>query len=242
MQGRDGLAWGIGLLLLAGMVFFTLEVTQRPRHTIPKVTIGTKDEIYYSHAATTQDAMAMGHALQAIGYFGDRGAAVLLSKNAGGTVVSFVVQQGLWNSGAAVASFEEIGRRVATTAGGFPLEIRLVDSAWNVQKALQVGKIRIGSRDEIYYLGSATEGDAKALGLALQAAGYLKDQGVSVSVSKGDGTAIGFVVSEGVWEQPEAVAGFERLARKVAPAVSALPIQVRLLSPQMEIKTQEEIR
>ena len=242
MQGRDRLAIGIGLLLLTGMAFLTTEVVRRPKPRIPKVTIGTKDEIYYSHSATVEDATALGHALRAIGFFTDRGAAVLLSRNAAGTVVSFVVQEGLWNNPAAAGSFEEIGRRVASTVGGLPIEIRLVDSAWNVQKALQVGKVRMGSRDEIYYLGSATEADAKALGLALQGAGYLKDQGVSVSVSKGDATTIGFVVSEGVWQQPEAVAGFERLARKVAPAVGALPIQVRILSPQMEIKTQAEIR
>jgi len=157
-------------------------------------------------------------------------------------VVSFVLQDGLWNSGAAVASFEEIGRRTASTVGGLPIEIRLVDSGWHVQRAMQIGRVQVGSRDEIYYMGSATESDAKALGEALHMAGYLQDQGVSVSVSKGDGTAIAFVVGEGVWRQPEAVAGFERLARRVAPSVGGLPLRVRLLSPEMEVKTEAVLR
>ena len=242
MERRGVLAWGVGAVLVVGFAILTVQVMLRPTTSLPKLTIGSKDEVYYSHAATIDDANALGHALQAIGFFNDRGSTVLLSRNRGGTVVSFVLQEGLWNSAAAVASFEEIGRRAAGAVGGLPIEIRLVDSAWRVQKALQVGKVQIGSRDEIYYLGSATPADATALGQALHAAGYLQDQGVSVSVSKGDGTAIGFVVNEGVWQQPGAVAEFERLARRVASSVGGLPLQVRLLSPQMEVKSQAEIR
>ena len=238
----NGLAFGLGLLLLAAFAALIFEVAHRPDRSIPKVTIGTKDEIYYSHAATRQDAIALGQALQTIGFFSGRGSAVLLSRNPGGTIVSFVLQNGQWNSAVALASFEEIGRRIATSVGGLPIEVRLVDSAWRVQKDLQVGKIRVGAKDEIYYLGSATESDAQALGRALHQAGYLQDLGVSVSVSKGEGTTIGFVVGEGVWRQPDAVAGFQNLARRVAPSIGGLPLQVRLLSPQMEIKQQLELR
>jgi len=38
------------------------------------------------------------------------------------------------------------------------------------------------------------------------------------------------------------MAGFERLTRKVAPFDGGLPIQVRLLNPQMEVKEQAELR
>jgi hypothetical protein len=242
MERRGALAWGVCAVLVAGFAVLTVQVILRPRTSVPKVTIGSKDQVYYTHASTIDDANALGHALQTLGYFIDRGSTVLLSRNKGGTVLSFVLQDGQWSSTAAVASFEEIGRRAAGAVGGLPIEVRLVDSAWRIQKTMQVGKVRIGSRDEIYYLGSATEADAKALGQALHDADYLQDQGVSVSVSKGDGTSIGFVVSEGVWQQPAAVAGFERLARRVAPSIGGLPLQVRLLSPQMEVKTQAELR
>lgn len=248
MEGRgrriasNGLAVAVGLLLLAAVVSLTVAIAHRPKSAIPKVTVGTRDEVYYSHAATREDAAALGSMLQRLGYFGDRGGTVLLSRNAGGTVVSFVVQEGFWNSAAAASSFEEIGRRVANATSGFPIEVRLVDSAWQVHKAMQVGKVKVGSKDEIYYLGSATAEDAKALGLALRSTGYLKDLGVSVEIEKGEATVIGFVVGEGVWQQPQAVAEFASLARKVAPAVGELPIEVRLLSPQMEAKTAVQIR
>src|SRR5579872_1136534 len=100
MERRGALAWGVGLILLAGFAIVTFEVIERPKSAIPKVTIGAKDEVYYNHAATIDDANALGHALQMIGFFNDRGATVLLSRNKGGTVVSFVLQQGQWNSAA----------------------------------------------------------------------------------------------------------------------------------------------
>lgn len=238
----NGLALGVGLLLLAGLTGVIYEMAHRPSRSLPKVVIGTKDEIYYSHAASRQDALALGQALQTLGFFRGRGSTVLLSRNPGGTILSFVLPEGQWDSPPAVTAFEEIGRRIAPATGGWPLELRLVNSGWHVQKTLQIGKIRVGAKDEIYYLGSATEADARALGRALRDAGYLQDLGVSVSLSRDERTSIGFVVGEGVWRQAGAMAGFERLARKVAPQVGGLPIQVRLLNPQMEVKEQAELR
>jgi hypothetical protein len=100
----------------------------------------------------------------------------------------------------------------------------------------------VGARDAIYYLGSATEGDAQALGQALREAAYLEDRGVSVVVSRNDGAAIGFVVGEGVWERPDAMTGFERLARRVAASIGGLPVQVRLLNPEMETEKEVAVR
>lgn len=238
----NGLALGAGLLLLAALTGLIYEMAHRPGRLLPKVIIGTKDEIYYSHASTRQDALALGQALQGLGFFRGRGSTVLLSRNPGGTILSFVIPEGQWDSLPAVAAFEEIGRRIAPAAGGLPLELRLVNSGWHVKKTLQIGKIRVGVKDEIYYFGSATEAEARALGQALRDAGYLKDLGVTVSLSKDQGTAIGFVVGQGVWEQAEAIARFQLLARKVAPVIGGLPVQFRLLSPEMEIKAQAELR
>jgi hypothetical protein len=248
MHGRGGpvasnwRAFVLGLLLFAAIVAGTVEVMRRPRPTLPKVVIGAKDEVYYSRKLTAQDAIALGRALRNVGFFSDRGTSVLLSRSGGGAVVSFVLADGVWDRADAAANFEEVGRRIATSIGGFPIQVRLVDSAWTVRKSLEVGKTIIGSKDAIYYLGSATEGDARALGSALRDAGYLKDLGVSVVVSKGDGAAIGFVLSEGVWERPEAVAGFEGLARRVAASIGGLPVQVRLLSVEMETKKEVAVR
>lgn len=233
------LAFAVGLLLLAAIVSRGIEAMRKPKPPVPKVIVGTNDTVYYSRAATERDAAALGHALESTGFFCGRGMSVQVSKYRGVTVVSFVLNEGAWEHADAAARFEEIGRRVAASVGGFPIEVHLVDTAWTVRKSLEVGKAMVGARDAIYYLGSATEGDAKALGQALREAGYLEDRGVSVVVSKGGGAAIGFVVGEGVWERPDAIAGFERLARRVAASIGGLPVQVRLLNSEME--TKEEV-
>jgi hypothetical protein len=236
------LASGAALLLLGILTALIWQTQHRPDRSIPKLTIGSKDEIYYSHAATREDAAALGRALQTVGYFRDQGAAVLFSRNKSGSVVSFVLTDGVWNNPSAVAGFEEIGRRIAPAAGGLPIELRLVDTGWALQKTVQLGKIRIGARDEIYYFGFATQSDAEALGRALRDADYLKDRGVTVSLSKDVVTSLSFVVSPGVWLQPENVARFQDLTRRVAPSIGGLPLQLRLLSPDMEIKQQSEVR
>jgi hypothetical protein len=63
-----------------------------------------------------------------------------------------------------------------------------------------------------------------------------------VVVSKGGGTTIGFVVGDSVWDRPDAVAGFENLTRKIAESVGRLPIQLRLLNAQMEVKKEVVVR
>jgi hypothetical protein len=241
-RAADWLAWGVGLLLLATLVAWGIGAMRKPKRAASKVIVGSKDEVYYYHPVTIEDAAALGRALQNTGFFNDRGTSVLLSKGKGVTVVSFVLAEGAWDHAETVAGFEEIGRRVAAAVGGFPIRVHLVDGTWTVRKSLEVGKITIGARDAIYYLGDATEGDAQALGQALREAGYLADLGVSVVVSKGGGVAIGFVVDDGVWERPDAAAGFERLARRVASSIGGLPIQVRLLNAEMETKKELAVR
>jgi hypothetical protein len=236
------LALAIGLLLLATVVAGGLRVMRKSKPSVPKVTMGTNDQVYYSRPVTMDEATRLGRALQDTGYFGNRGTTVQLSRNKGVTVVSFVVGAGAWDRATTVESFEEIGRRVATSVGGFPIEVHLVDTAWTIHKSMEVGKAIIGSKDAIYYFGSATESDARALGQALRDAGYLGNLGVSVVVWKGHGAAIGFVVGEGVWDRPDAVAGFERLAKRVAPSAGGPPVELRLLNAEMEIKTQATLR
>jgi len=136
------LASGAAVLLLGILAALIWQAQHRPDRSLPKLTIGSKDEVYYSHAATREDAAALGRALQTVGFFRDQGAAVLFSRNNGGSIVSFVLQDGIWNNAAAVAGFEEIGRRIAPVTGGFPIEIRLVDAGWVVVTAysLEVGE------------------------------------------------------------------------------------------------------
>jgi hypothetical protein len=234
------LAVAIGLSLIATIVVWALNPSTRS--PTPKVTIGTSDEVYYYHAATKEDAQALGQALVRVGFLNDRGTTILLSKGTAGTVVSFVVNEGAWDHPATVYSFEEIGRRIAPVVGGFPIQVRMIDSERALRKELTVGRVAIGAKDEVYYFGSATDAEATALGHALQSAGFLVDQGASVVLSKGDGTGISFVLDEGAWNRPDAIAGFERLVRRVAASVGGLPIRVKLLSPRMEPKKEWTVR
>jgi hypothetical protein len=99
------------------------------------VVIGTKDEVFYSGAATKDDAQALGDALKSIGYFTDKGANVLVEKGKDGTIVSFVVADGTWNKPAMVAAFEKIVRQQAPTVGGLPITLRLVNTSLAVEKS-----------------------------------------------------------------------------------------------------------
>lgn len=242
ITAANWLAWTVGILLVATVGWLGVQVARRPHTIAPKVIVGTRDEVYYSHGATMQEATELGHALQGTGFFNDRGTSVQLSRINGLATIWFVLNESAWDHPDTVASFEEIGRRVATAVGGFPIQVRLVDSAWTVRKSLVVGKAMAGAKDAIYYYGAATAADAKALGQALRQAGYLQDLGVAVVVSKDAGTVLSFVVGKGVWERPEAVASFARLARMVAPSVGGLPVQLRLLSPEMEAKKEVTVR
>jgi hypothetical protein len=232
------LAIGVGLALLISIVAGAVLIHSARD---PKVVVGTNDEVYYYRRATKQDALALGRALRSTGFFNNRGTSVLLWMGGDRTVVSFVLNEGAWDHPNAVSNFAEIGRRIAHSVGGYPIQVHLVDAHRIVRKQLTVGQTAIGSKDSIYYFGSATAADAQSLGRALQTAGYFTDSGFTVVLLKGDGTLVSFVVQEGAWQQPDAVATLERLVRQVASSVGGLPIQLRLLNRQMETEKRVEI-
>jgi hypothetical protein len=232
MQKPRAIAFGIGgvlLLTLAAGIYQSYSRNNR------KVVIGSRDEVNYIGAATKGDAQRLGQALAAAGFFRDEGVNILLSKGPAGFTVSFVVKESAWNHPDTIASYEVIGRRIAPALGGFPITLRLLDSA-NHLKKLTIGRVAIGTRDEVYYFGSATAEDAQSLGQSLKSIGFFTDAGATAAISKGDETAIWFVTNEGYWDNPNAVAAFESVARQAAASVGGLPVQVRLLNAQMEVK------
>lgn len=228
-----GVAVVCGAALVAIVVF---SATHPANREAAKVTIQTRDAVYYSHAATKEDAEALGAALQMSGFLNDRGTSVMLSKGTSGTILSFGLSDGGWDHPMTVTSFEEIARRCANAIGGFPIHVRLCDSKWGVHKEVIVGKVEAGGKDEVYYYGSAAEAEAEALGRALQGAGYFTGAGASVTLTKDNGTAIGFVLGDRAWDLQGTVTGFETMVRKVAPVVGGGPVNLRLLNEQMEIE------
>jgi hypothetical protein len=232
MLGSRWAAAGLGLCLLAitvaGYMAGYLLLN-------PKVTIGRNDEVYYSGSATKADANALGQRLKEIHFLTDRGVSVYLSKGAGGTVVSFPMQEGTWNDPEMVDGFKEVGREVATSVGGFPIKVRVTNTIHEVKREIGIGRLLIGNGGEIYYYGSATEAEAKDLGKALQSVGFFKQES-SVLLSKGDATVLSFVVHEGLWDDPAFVANFQKTVRPAASTVGLFPIKLRFLNNQMETK------
>jgi len=103
-------------------------------------------------------------------------------------------------------------------------------------------KVVIGTKDEVFYTGKATQADAQGLGNVLKADSYFEDRGVTVIVNKGaEGTTISFIVKEGSWNDPTTMPNFEELARQGAAAVGGLPVKVQLLNKDRDVKQQSQV-
>ncbi len=249
--GKLGSRWaaaGIGvagLIVIFGVVFLVMygrDIGSDKQNEKAKVIIGAKDTVYYTGSATKEDAQALGNHLKDIGYFTDRGVTVFLSKKNEDSVVSFVVKDGVWNDPDTVTAFQQIGGSLASLVGVSTLDVRMIDKAEETKKEFKAGKAIIGTKDEIYFAGTATEAEAVKLGEALRTSGYLEDRGVSVLLSKGDATMLSFVLKEGVWDNPASVKGYAKIAREVAPQIGGLPIELRLLNTTLETKKEITIQ
>ena len=206
------------------------------------VTIGTKDQVIYSGLSTQAQATALGNALKTDGYFQDRGVTVLLDMGAGGTTISFVVQDGVWNQPGELFKFDEVAREVAGSVGGLPLKVQLMDSKEDVEKTSSIGEVKLTGGDSVIYEGEATQAEAQALGQKLQAIRYLTGKGSDVFVGRHNGTTIlSFVVADGAWNAPSAVSGFETVTRTVAPTIGGLPIRMRMVSTMLVVEKDETV-
>ena len=212
---------------------------ETPQNT---VTIGTKDEVVYTGTATKDEATALGNALKSADYLQDRGVTVLLSKGTGGTVIGFVVQDGYWNNAGVMSQFEEIVRGVASSVGGLPVQVQLLNSAKTVEKSGIVGEADFGGGDAVIYEGTATQADAQALGNQLKSIGFLQGKGANVFLTKDGGTTLAFVVSDGTWNDATLVSDFEAIVRSVASTVGGLPIDMRLVNTTLVVEKDETIQ
>ena len=230
--------FGLGAALVATIAagVIILHSTREPR-----VAIGN-DEVYYYRRATKDDALALGKALRETGFFNGRGTSVLLWMGGGPTIVSFVLDEGAWDHPDVVSNFTELGRRIATSVGGFPIQVQLVDARRVLHRKMNVGKLKVGTKDWVYYFGDATEAGAKALANALRSEGYFTDQGATVALLEGEGTVISFVVQDDLWNQPAVTATLELLVRRTASSVGGLPVELRMLDGNMEIKRATVVR
>lgn len=234
-------AFGISLAVLAAG-FAIIVAAVLPSVWSSKVVIGSKDIVEYSGSATKSDATALGQALKKEGYFQDRGVSVLLSKSATGATISFVVKDDVPSHPEMVYLYETVGFDVAPSIGALPIKLQFVSSRRDVLKEFTIGRATIGSKDQIYFSGSATDSDAKALGQSFVEQRFFRDTGANVFFTKDDpGTSIGYVLPEGNWNRPDQVSALEQITRNCASRIGGLPITIRLLSQQLELKKEEVV-
>jgi len=206
------------------------------------VTIGTKDQVIYSGTAAQADATALGNALKAAGFFQDSGVTVVLSKGTRGTTIGFDVQDGAWNKAGTLETFEEIGRGVASSVGGLPIQVQLLSTTQTLEKSGIVGEVDFGGGDAVIYEGTATQADAQALGNQFKTIGFFEGKGANVFLTKDNGTTIAFVVSDGTWNNATMVSDFETIVRGVASTVGGLPIDMRLDNTSLVVEKDETIQ
>ncbi|HZL24895.1 MAG TPA: rhomboid family intramembrane serine protease [Acidobacteriaceae bacterium] len=103
-----------------------------------QATIGGRDKVWYSGAATAKDAAALGEALQSYGLFRDDGARVMLAKGPAGTELSFTVGNQAWGNPKLAAGFAALAQRLAGSVGGLPIRVHLLDSTLRVRETLVV--------------------------------------------------------------------------------------------------------
>jgi len=221
---RFGIGSGVlSLVLLAARIIATIMGQDH------SVKIGNKDHVFYTGSATEQDAKALGNQLKAEQYFTDTGHDVFLDKSGDGTTVSFVIKDGVAGDTKTIEEFEEVGRLIAPSVGGFPVRIRLIDKDKNEKAHTIVQKYLYNTHDAVLYTGDATEADAHSLAEALHSQDYFSDKGADVFLSKHSGeTLVTFIVKTGTWNSPENVLAFDNLGRQVAPSVGGFPIKIRL--------------
>lgn len=233
---------GLGALCLVFLVLVAGIMGAQRMQLGPEVQVG-KDAVHYSGSATADQAKSLGDELKSVGFFKDAGGSAKLTKDASGTTVALVVKDGSWDSAGMVSALDDMGRIIAPSVGGFPLHVQMVDSDYQVHLDSEVGEATFGTKDIVYYYGSATEADARSLGQTLKSDGYFEDQGANVMLSKHDSaTAVAFVLKDGYWNDSSYVTQIEKMVRDSAPSIGGLPITLRLVNSALVIEKEEPIQ
>jgi len=229
-----------------------------------RLKVANDDYVYYSGSATKADAESLGKALATAEFFVKPNGIVLLSKGSDGTVVSILtgaddhsrpvkdpvtgpaathqearLTPDPWDDPEYLASIETTGVMIAPSVGGPPIKIALLSEQGDVEKLIPIvaRAVTIGTKDSVWYSGTATQQEAEALGKALQDNGFFFDQGARVVLSKGAaGTDVSFMVKEGVWDDPTMLPAFQQIGRKIAGAVGGTPLTVHLVDKTMANK------
>lgn len=103
--------------------------------TVGEVCFDGNDGVYYEGSATKAQAQALGERFKLMGFFRGKGANVFLIRHDDdGTTLAFVIVGEGWKDPNRVSSFEAIVRDVASTVGGLPIDMHLVNPELEVEK------------------------------------------------------------------------------------------------------------
>ena len=122
----------IAAIIILIMIYLGHRLMMGQRYAVSK-----KEAVNYSGQATFDDAKALGNELKRLRYFDGSASDVLLKKDSGLTIVSFVVNGG-WNDDPTVEEYRSIGRAVAEHLLGHPLIVRMLDTHLNTHKEIKI--------------------------------------------------------------------------------------------------------
>ena len=219
------LALGLGAFAAKRRVEGSYEANFRSLQFSPaKVEVQPGKEVYFSNAATRDDAQALGEALRGRGSFeGPGDVSILLSKDARGFAISFYESPEDLADPKSVKQWEaEATDLSADVFGGQPVVMHMCDKHMTPVKTVNSGsKVTLGPKSEIHFRGEVTEDEAQRLSQALQKREFGKGaEGAHIELMKnGDGYEILFLVKDGSWDDPKDVAWFQRLSAELSASI-----------------------
>lgn len=111
------------------------------------------------------------------------------------------------------------------------------------QKLVMGTKYKVSDKESVNYSGKATETDAKSLGDALKANGYMSGKNaVDVLLKKDDkeGTVVSFV-GEWDWKAENVVSAFQQIGEDIAVKGLGKPLTIRLLDTKLNTKNEIKV-
>ncbi len=111
------------------------------------------------------------------------------------------------------------------------------------QKLMMGKRYKVSEKESVNYSGKATEADAKSLGEALKANGYMSGKNaVDVLLKKDDkdGTVVSFV-GEWDWKAEKVVSAFQQIGEDIAAKGLGKPLTVRLLDTRLNTKNEIKV-
>jgi hypothetical protein len=207
-----------------------------------------KEAVNYTGTATEDDARKLAVVLQEEGFFdGTAEKDVLLNRSDKGTVISFVVKDGVWDDASYVRLFEGIGESAAGALGGLPLSLKLTDEKLNDKHEIVIKsprtRYKASDMETIFLRGKATPEQGQALAEALKAAGYFTGTAVGqVILDVADsGITAGFIVQDDKWNDEAVVQFFQSLGENLKTVLGNSPLKLELLDSTMQVQKVVEI-